>query len=947
MGTFGTTVGFRALALCGTASLALLLPAAAFAQVSASDPAQLDVPQDQAGLDGTADDIVVTGIRGSLAAALNEKRSSTNIVDVINAEDVGKLPDQNLADVLENISGIQVDRAQGVGSNVSIRGSSQNLVLINGRATTPAGDARGGVSFGDVPAELIASVVVTKVATADQLEGSVGGIVDLRTYRGLGLKAPIASIRAEMEYAEYSNSFNPRISAVFGKSFDTGIGEIGVVLSGGYSNQTVREDALNVRYAARTNVDLTGDGTPDPYLRPNYAQQFMTVRERENKSLTGSAEWQPTPNLKLFVDGTYIDQSVTGSEYGVFFHQPNDISELPYLAQADIQQRTSSGFTYRQMMSGLIADTRLRPRNNSPARFTETYLAAGGGEWSMGDLVAKFEVSRAGSTSREAGLEIVAQYSDPASPNFGNERGKISPPVFFDLTDDELFFAPDRSSPLSANIANPAYYQAFIARDNETKFRNTENAQRLDLEWKAGLGPIQSIQAGIRLNQTDSVRDRYTQASATFPGFTAAARPNLFSLAPDDVFADTGRQYFGGFVAPASVTLNPAETRAAFRLLPEAPLDAAAAFRVEERSLAAYARVNIETEIGGMGLRGNAGVRYVQTDQTTIGNAISSGVVSAVTQEGRYRFWLPSAMLTLEPMRDVALRASYGRSMRRPDFAQLSPSVNFPLVGDVYVGTGNPDLRPQTVDQFDAAVEWYFDRNSLFSVGGFYKKYQDLVTTVSIAPTLINPAGSRFDPNNCATGIFNPVAVDLTGNRGVCVGTNQPQNAGSATLKGVEVAFQHSFTYLPGFLDGFGIIANYTFQEGDRDATFTVPGIVSGGGAPVQFELPLRDLSRNNYNITLFYEKYGISARVRYTSRDPFLRTEATDLSNNLPWYQDDRAQVNASISYDVNPKFAVTLSGINLTNAPSIERAIFADGPIGQYRAADRRFVLGFRGLF
>lgn len=890
-------------------------------------------------------DIVVTGIRASLANALGEKRNTVNIVDVINADDVGKLPDQNLAEVLENISGIQIDRAQGVGSNVSIRGSSQNLVLINGRATTPSGDSRGGISFGDVPAELIASVAVTKVATADQLEGSVGGIVDLRTYKGLGLKAPIASIRTEMEYAEYSESYNPRISAVFGKSFDTGIGEIGVVLSAGYSKQTVREDALNVRYAARTTVDLNGDGTNDPYLRPNYAQQFNTVRDRENKSLTGSIEWQASSELKLFVDGTYIDQSVKGAEYGVFFHQPNDISELPYLSQAQIDPMNSGGFDYSLMTSGLVGDTRLRSRNSSPARFTESYIAAAGGEWTRGALNVKFEASRAGSTSDEAGFEMVSQYSDPTGPNFNNERGKISPPVILEMTDDLLYFAPDPSSPLWANKANPAYWSAFIARDNETRFRNVENAQRLDLKWDADLGPLRSIEFGTRLNQANSKRDRFTQASRTFPGFSAAQRPDLFDIAQDDVFADTGYQYIGGFVVPASVTQDPTAAREAFGLLPVAPQDYAASFKVKEKTVALYAKANLDTEIAGMAVRGNAGVRWVSTDQTTIGNAISSGVISQIVDNKNYKYWLPSAMLSIEPMDKVIVRASYGRSMRRPDFAQLSPSVNFPLVGEVYVGTGNPELKPQTVDQFDAAVEWYFDRNSILSVGGFYKKYHDLVTTVAISPTLVDPARGPFDPNNCATGIFNPVAVDLTGNIGKCVGVNQPQNAGGATLKGLEVAFQHSFTYLPGFLDGFGVIANYTYQDGKRDATFTVPGIVAGGGTAAVLPLPLRDLSKNNYNITLFYEKYGLNVRVRYTKRDPFLRTEATDLSNNLPWYQDDRAQVNASVSYDVNDRFAVTFSAINLTNEPSIERAIFADGPIGQYRAADRRFVFGVRG--
>jgi len=930
---------FHAAVMTGVAVTALVAsPAFAQADTQAA-PQSPEASQADA-------DIVVTGIRASLASAINEKRNSDTIVDVINAQDVGKLPDQNLAEVLENVSGVQIDRSQGVGSNVSIRGSNQNLVLINGRATTPSGDARGGISFDDLPAELIASVSVTKVATADQIEGSVGGIVDLRTYRGLGLRKPIASIRADMEYAENADSFNPRVSAVFGRTFGTGIGDIGVVLSGAYGEQTVREDVLNVRYAARTNVDLDGNGTADPYLRPNYAQQFFSTRDRRNASVSGSAEWQAAGNLKLFVDGTYVNQRIVGNEAGVFIQQSADVAELAFPADRVIENRDASGFNYNQMVSGRIGGTQFRPQNNSPFRKTQSHLVAGGADWEVSRLSIKLEGSRAGSNTTDANFQLVSQYNDPASANFGNVNGRIVPPFLFDITGDDLLFAPDPSSPLFANLGNPAYYQTFIGRDNANYFRNVEYAQRLDLDWKADLGPIRSIQFGARLNQTDSRRRRTTQASRQFPGITAASRPDLYEIAPTDFFQFTGDQYLGGFVVPSgTLTRNPAGVRTALGLAAVPPEDLTARFRVKEDSYAGYVRINLDTQVGGVGLRGNAGVRVVHTSQNASGVALANGVASDVDVRQKYTYWLPNAILTAEPVQSLLLRASYGRSLRRPDFGQLSPTVQFPLL-DVYVSAGNPNLRPQTVDQYDAAVEWYFDRNSLLSIGGFYKKYQNLVTTVAVAPTLIDAARGPFDAGNCATGIFNPVSIDQSGAVGECVGINQPVNAGSATLKGLEVNFQHSFTYLPGALDGLGIIANYTYQDGNRETTFTVPGFATGGVAE-QFELPLRDLSKNNYNLTLFYEKYGVNARVRYTFRDPFLRVEAVDLTNNLPLYQDERSQLNASVSVDINPQFAITFSGVNLTNQPNRERAIFIDGPLGQERIADRRYAVGVRGKF
>ncbi|MEG8040295.1 TonB-dependent receptor [Sphingomonas sp. LR60] len=504
---------------------------------------------------------------------------------------------------------------------------------------------------------------------------------------------------------------------------------------------------------------------------------------------------------------------------------------------------------------------------------------------------------------------------------------------------------PRRVEPLAANLANPAYYSTFIARDNYTRFHNVENAQRADLHWAADFGVLKSIDIGARLNQTDSRRDKTTQVSATFPGVSAASQPSLYRRAPTDFFDFTGDQYLGGFVVAGALTDDPAAARAAVGLAATPPEDLSARFSVKERTYAGYGKLNLEGDTFGMNVRAELGARYVHTKQTASGLLVTGGTSTPRVATQEYSYLLPDAILSVQPVQSVLLRASYGRSLRRPDFSQLAPSAVFPVVNN-YVSVGNPDLKPQTVDQFDAAIEWYFDRNSIFSVGGFYKKYHDLVVTIAQPPVLRDEAVGFFNQANCIGGIFNPVAVDLTGAVGVCTGVNQPQNQGDATLKGVEVDFQHSFTYLPGPLSGFGVIANYTYQDGQRSVPFTVPSALVGG-ALVTIPFGLRELSKNNYNITLFFEKYGINARVRYTYRDPFLRTEATDVTNNLPLYQDKRSQVNASVSIDINPKFAVTFSGVNLTASPNKENAIFINGPLTQERIADRRFVFGVRGVF
>ncbi|HJS11437.1 TonB-dependent receptor plug domain-containing protein, partial [Sphingopyxis sp.] len=180
---------------------AALLGTTAFAMLGSPAFAQDATGQDSATTaDETGDDaIVVTGIRSSLATALGEKRSTDNIVEVIQAEDIGKLPDQNLAEVLENVTGVQITRQAGVGNAVQIRGTDANRTEINGVSTVGSGAGRSGISFEDLPAALIASVEVTKVPTAQTIEGSVGGTINLRTIRPLDLKEPLIAARAQME----------------------------------------------------------------------------------------------------------------------------------------------------------------------------------------------------------------------------------------------------------------------------------------------------------------------------------------------------------------------------------------------------------------------------------------------------------------------------------------------------------------------------------------------------------------------------------------------------------------------------------------------------------------------------------------------------------------------------------------------------------------------------
>ena len=207
---------------------ALVFSATALAYTPAS------LAQEDRSEQSAIEEVVVTGIRSSLASALEEKRAADNLIEVIQAEDIGKLPDQNLAEVLENVTGIQITRTAGVGTGVQIRGTNANRTEINGVSTVDSGAGRTGIDFEDVSAAIISAVEVTKAPEAKTIEGSVGGTINLRTIRPLEIGERIAAIRAQGENSSLTTdgTFTPRISGTWGDNWTTDAGDFGIVVSG-------------------------------------------------------------------------------------------------------------------------------------------------------------------------------------------------------------------------------------------------------------------------------------------------------------------------------------------------------------------------------------------------------------------------------------------------------------------------------------------------------------------------------------------------------------------------------------------------------------------------------------------------------------------------------------------------------------------------------------------
>ena len=1000
-------------------SAALSAPAMASAQSNESD-ASVDSSVNDTG--ATENVIIVSGIRQSLASALDEKRTSDNIVEVIQAEDIGKLPDQNLAEVLENITGVQITRDAGVGTGVQIRGTSANRVEINGVSTVGSGTGRSGISFEDLPAALISSVEVIKVPEAKTIEGSVGGTVNLRTIRPLSIDEPLLAVRAQGEHSSLSGTVTPRISATIGNSWDTGGGEFGVVMSASYAELDVSE------FFARVDRDRTvlpgafASSEDFPFLRVQFLDQDVSNQEYTTLNWTGSVEWKPSDNVRLYVDATINDQErveqgsrafFSGTTSGAVINNTNNTSfetvdfgtvQGPNgpLVLGEVQAVTSGILGVGVAGNGAI-DANLRTSTTTGSRQTDSAVFAGGVEWEQDRFTVLAEVSRSTSKSDFPSLGFQTDFINPNGPQPSlGQSSDNGVPAQFDVSGGILQFGIAQGlpeTPTAEQLLNPANYRIRQVNRTANSNDNSEMAYRLDLSYDSdGVLPFfSSIDAGWRYsvskaeNIDSSLGNNFTSTRSPFffrprldqlsefvvPGVSDfdSAGGNRTLFIPDFLQIDprAAADDPEGVLAAINTAIDVQNTANGVSLpqISEPSETLSAFFDIEESTIAAYFQGNYDVDVAGMPVRGNIGVRWVDTNLNSTGNNVVNGAVEGrIRQSSNYQFWLPRFSLVAEPAADLLIRGGISRDLRRPNFDNLSTSVAFGGNASTAVSVGNPNLQPETVWSFDLSGEYYFSNTGFVSVGFFHKRRTNLFAQNTEFPAEINgPNGIERDitPPCEDGGIFNPFAdrnvFSPIQGIGICVPVATTINSeGVATQTGVEVAFQYdlsAFEDTLGFASGFGFIGNFTYQEDGGNVSNFFNG--SGGGNAlnlllgrtdtdmttatldddvVQQLVTLPNLSRYAFNTTLFYDKYGLNFRARYTWRSSFRTTDTRRFG--LPRIVDSRGQLNASINYDVTDQISVGLDGINLLRERNDEFCITGGSLLCQQDFADRRIVGG-----
>jgi iron complex outermembrane receptor protein len=894
---------------CG-ASLAVLAASPAWAQDAAA-------AADEAVASG--DEIVVTGFRASLGAALNVKRESVAAVDAIVAEDIAKFPDQNLAESLQRIPGITIQRDGGEGRGITVRGlgSQFTRVRVNGLETVATSTDGASANrdrafdFNVFASELFSSIVVHKTASAELDEGSLGAVVDLNTGNPLAGKGGFtAALSAQGSYNDLSEKVGPRVAGLL--SWVNDAGTLGFAVSAAYSDQKTLELGNNSVRWAQARFDSV-DGTPcwttansGGTYRPSTACDSVSLafhpriprygeiaHDKKRLGITGSIQFAPSDATKISLDGLYSSFKHQRRErWAEVLLRSNErsINVSDYEIDAD-----------NNLISATLDDAWVRTEHYLRKAKTEFYQV--GATWDQ-DVSDTFRFTLLGGLSKSTAsipLETTIVFDDRDAQDYRYDYSDMKNPL---LT-------------FGTSVTNPANFQLAEIRDRPSEVANKFRTAQLRTEWD--ISDDFTVKAGGVYRRFDFASIAFTRDTVVCGNGGVDRVLGTLACSPSSAFGPAAVYGFpvnsgladlftlGKAGQPAGTTTewlvaNLDATTAFTKLYDRvAAVDAGNNRAVREEVTGGYLQFDAKGELGGLRYALNAGVRYVHTDQTSSG--LSSG--AAVTVERSYEDWLPSMNLALFPHDDIIIRAAVADVMTRPTLGNLTPGGT--VDGFNYrINYGNPFLDPFRATAYDIAFEWYFAPQSIFSVALFKKD----IASFPVATT----TSGTFASTGLPTSIIPPSSPASINPEGQIWTINSIGNGEGAKLKGIEVSLQAPFKFLPGFLSNFGGIVNATYVDSDADYSVAGPSIVPGGANVGAIRNgTLFNLSKRAYNGTLYYDDGKFSARASVSYRSRY--ADANSGTGNVFEGYGSTINVDASVRYAITDNIEISVEGINLTD--------------------------------
>jgi len=907
-----------ALAVKSALGLAMLVPPA-LTFAAAADTSDLN-------------EIVVVGIRKSVEQSIEAKRDSIELTEVVTSEDIGKMPDKNVADSLARLPGVTTSAAGanegGFDENdrVSMRGTNPSLTqtLINGHGVA-AGDwfvldqvqqVGRSVSYTLLPSEIVSKVVVQKSSSASLTEGGVAGSVDIITRKPLDFSKPFTlEASAGAVYADLPSKTDGQYSAL--GNFKNDAGNFGVMLQLFSESRHLRRDGVEVLgYDTIAGKDALGNPTKIAKTNPDLVGvQYPTdigaayfTQKRERNGGMADIEFKPTDDLTL--DLSAFSSRLIASNYNRNYllwsthfvaSGGGQAPDPGYVVQNNTL--TKANFTGVPGTFYGVYDQISRPDETATANFVNldttwnassalSFLGQVGYSWGDGKTPHQDVSETQPGLGSGAGYQLNGLGSAP-NFNLGNTNNTTPTPGGVPVTFGWIFGA--------ANI----------------DVQDKEKWAKIDSDYKIDNGAWKDLKFGVRYEAHD--RTSPTGVAQGPLNTSTSAYPTTFSNYPSNFNTfggniPTGIWYWteaqlAAYNSPANVNRNPI-TREYYQYL----------FAVHEKDSAAF----VQADFKGDSWAGNVGVRYVRTqedaisytqvDPTTPGAVLTSafGPFAGLERKHNYNDILPSANLKLDLAPDLVARFAASGTMTRADYSALAGFTDLSppgFVGGTGSGSGgNPDLKPIRSTNLDAGLEWYFAKRSLLSATAFYMDLRNYIGYGSEIKTYTTYS-SQFP-----TGAQVPYNLTV------------PVNA-KGRVDGIELAYQQAFT------DNLGVAGNYTYADGKQTSNVQP----TANNAPGDSRLV--GTSKNTYNVSGYFENQMFNARVAYTYRSAFY----SGLDRSTAFTQDSIGTLSAALGYTMNDHFSITFDAMNLNNPTLKYYALNTTQPRAFYKNGSQ-YYLNFR---
>ena len=909
---------------------------------------------------GNLEEIVVTGIRGSLQRSLDIKREASGVVDVITSEDIGKFPDSNVAASLQRVPGVSIQRSgtRGEPTGITVRGfgGDFNETLYDGRRISTASGNRA-IDFSTVGADFVGALHVIKTPDISLSSSSIGATVNVQFPKPFDQPGTRLVTSASASFQDEAEEITPTAGALFSTTFadDT----LGFLVDGIY---TERETDTNRVFVSGWEggyfapCQLTANCAPDQLEDADktvvgwWQQQYGAEQSQVNdERIDGriAFQWQPSENVLLTIDDNYSRQKVNTETYGfALWFGLNDLRSVELddngtvidFVQPGTPMDLNAGYNTVQLKTNQVG-INLKIDANENLRFDIDASYAKSWQNPDGEQSNGADIGYGGALGTALGVRVRGDSEDtlPQLTTYGpnGDTSRVLDPSIIgshvlvrtaqentDTIKQARFAVVWEQEDVKLDLG-ASYLEDNFTLQNRNTFANNF--------WQAfsGYGPPSGRTSGLVVPA--DVYQGTISTGGFIPGFSGASSlpPELLVYNPLALYS-----YLEGLGNPQTQTINGFNYGCcSYTGSLDLALDPGSVQDIEEKTLAAFIRATFDTQLGEMPFHFSAGLRNERTDVSSSGlgrvpilltqNPADPTLLSTtfsetqpITTESDYSYLLPSLNTKLELTPDVHLRFSASRTLTRPAINFLTPVLNvgaLPRVGALTANGGNPALDPYLSDNFDFAVEWYYQQNSYASVNYFMKD----VTNFIVQGTQRQTINNVIDPSTGQPAVYT---------------VSQRVNGPDATIDGFELAWQHVFGET-----GFGFNANITLVDTDRPYDRTD---ISQSGFAVT---GLADSA----NFVGFYDKNGFEVRLAANWRDEYLLQFGQNQNNSAfgaePTFVNSSLQIDVTTSYQFTEQLNVFFEALNVTNDTMSTHGRYDEQLLDVF-AYGRRYAIGVR---